>query len=85
MELGKQNQVPQQPAAPASLDDRLIALIRSKGGSTGLPIAQINGQIKNERISTHPEKIWRAYLLARPGLFICDSKGPEARVRLKRP
>lgn len=33
------------------------------------------------KISTHPERSWRAYLAARPHLFDLDPKGPAAMVR----
>ena len=35
------------------------------------------------RISTQPERNWRAYLLARPHLFDLGPKGPDAMVRLR--
>lgn len=35
------------------------------------------------RISTLPEKTWRSYLLARPGLFDLDPRGPDAKVRFR--
>lgn len=35
------------------------------------------------RISTFPERTWRAYLAARPELYFLDPRGPEARVRLR--
>jgi len=33
------------------------------------------------KISTYPEKTWRAYLAARPDLYELDPRGPEAMVR----
>ncbi len=33
------------------------------------------------RISTYPEKTWRAYLCGRPTLYEVDPRGPEAMVR----
>lgn len=35
------------------------------------------------RINILPEKTWRSYLLARPGLFDLDPRGPDAKVRFR--
>ena len=66
-------------------DKLLRDLVWEKGGKLGLPLKKLN-EIMRERhqfsVSTLPEKTWRAYLTARPTLFDCDPKGPQARVRM---
>lgn len=65
----------------AKWDAELRSTIIENGGC--LRIALL-GSLMGKRgclISKHPEKTWRAYLTARPGLFQCDPKGPDARVR----
>jgi hypothetical protein len=69
-----------------NLDPLLRDLIEAMPAMKGFPIADINVAARKTYgvcISTYPEKTWRAYLLARPDLYICDPKDPKARVRLK--
>jgi hypothetical protein len=73
---------------PTELDAFLAAEIGRAGGD-GLPIDRINPIVLRNfgiRIGDRPEKTWRGYLTAseRAGRFICDPKGPLARVRLVR-
>ena len=52
----------------------------------GLLLTDLNTRLQRKHqtaISQRSEKTWRAYLLARPDLFVCDPKGPQARVRLR--
>ncbi len=78
------------PVSPAAIvksptDDKLEALIRL-GGAPGVPIATLGGRmhtLHKVKISETPEGNWRSCLLARPALYNCDPKGPEAKVRLK--
>jgi hypothetical protein len=77
---------PPQPDAGA-LDFKLRDFIKanSKNGQ-GVPMHQLGPMMHARhgiRISTHPERTWRAYLLGRPALFDLDPKGPEAKVRFK--
>jgi hypothetical protein len=53
-------------------------VIRATGGE-GLELARLAG-----RLGKVPEgaKTWRAFFESRPALFVCDPKGPLARVRL---
>jgi hypothetical protein len=67
------------------IDDQIAKLIRA-GGATGIPIVTLGGQMHTRykvKVSKTPERNWRAYLLARPTLFECDPKGPDAKVRMK--
>lgn len=40
-------------------------------------------QAHGTKISTRPERSWRAYLAARPALYDLDPRGPEAMVRFR--
>ncbi|PZQ97817.1 MAG: NYN domain-containing protein [Cereibacter sphaeroides] len=68
------------------LSQKVVALIRSEGGVAGYPIGKLGGRMHADykvKIYEYPEKTWRAYLVARPHLFVCDPKGPDAKVRLR--
>jgi hypothetical protein len=59
-------------------------------GKAGVPMNALDGLVAvavGTRISTMPEKTWRGWLTApaRKGRYICDAKGPTARVRLAPP
>lgn len=82
---------PPKPA-PKTTDElcRNIQKILAENGpaAQGMMIARLASAIHARhqvRISTLPEKTWRAYLLARPELFDLDPKGPDAKVRLRSP
>lgn len=67
-----------------TMDQQIRAVFAEAGDSNGCPITSLGAQMHKRhgtRISTLPEKTWRAYLLARPTLYACDPRGPEARVR----
>lgn len=73
---------------PSELDAFLVAEI-GRAGSDGLPLARINPIVLRNfgiRIGAWPERTWRGYLTASEcaGRFVCDPKGPVARVRLAR-
>lgn len=64
---------------------RVMIAARSKNGQ-GIRIADLSHQMHTKhdtRISSYPEKTWRVYLLARPGLYDVDPRGPESMVRFK--
>lgn len=70
-----------------TLDIKLRDFIKanSKNGQ-GVPMHQLGPMMHAQhgiRISTYPEKTWRAYLLGRPSLFDLDPRGPEAKVRFR--
>ena len=71
--------------AHSSLLAKVRAAIAGQGGTDGITIAALNPLLHRQgvKISLEPEKNWRAWLLARPEHFICDPKGPQARVRLR--
>lgn len=75
------------PPEASDLDLKLRDFIKenSKNGY-GVPMHQLGPMMHAQhgiRISTYPERTWRAYLLGRPSLFDLDPKGPEAKVRFK--
>ena len=77
------------PAAktPADLDVKIRAMIaiHSTGGK-GMRMTDLAREMHHKhgvRISTYPEKTWRAYLLARPDLYDLDPRGPDAMARFR--
>jgi uncharacterized LabA/DUF88 family protein len=74
-------------ASVSELDRQIRAMIAqhsTKG--EGMRIADLAPKMHvahGIRISTLPEKTWRSYLLARPGLFDLDPRGPDAKVRFR--
>jgi hypothetical protein len=66
------------------IESILCDLIREKGGIDGLPMSSINPVMLKFGVKnlTAGKKTWRSYLMARPELFACGPKGPDARVRL---
>ncbi len=91
VEIGAQHftSVPKPPAAEArgDLDNKIVALMTEQGClSEGMRISALGPLMHarhGTRISTFPERTWRAYLKARPELYLLDPRGPEARVRLR--
>ena len=52
----------------------------------GMRLADLNAKMRasfDMKISTRPERTWRAYLSARPTLYDLDPRGPNAHVRFK--
>ncbi|WP_247651374.1 NYN domain-containing protein [Roseovarius autotrophicus] len=79
--------VPRTPAGVTEMDQKIRAIIaaHSKKGA-GMRITDLAPKMHVQhgvRISTFPEKTWRSYLQARPGLFDLDPRGPEAKVRFR--
>jgi hypothetical protein len=78
---------PPQPAKDTRpLLEKVRAAIKAHGGPDGITIVALNRTLFQQgvRISQEPEKSWRAWLKAHPQHFICDPKGPDAKVRLVR-
>ncbi|PWE29307.1 hypothetical protein DDZ14_17525 [Maritimibacter sp. 55A14] len=81
---------PAAPPAPqlTKLESVLVDLIEERGDKGCLPIVSVNGLVRGKmpafKIGDTPEKTWRAYLVARPNLFECQQRGPDACVRLAR-
>ncbi|MFC3182934.1 NYN domain-containing protein [Cypionkella sinensis] len=72
--------------ARSPLEILVCEAIKANGAASGLLIADLNARIRQSvqtKISDTAEGNWRAYLTARPNLFVCDGRGPGARVRLK--
>ena len=70
----------------SSIDKQLLTLMALKNENGGLAIAKLGGHmhtLHKINVSSTPEKTCRAYLMARPNLFTCDPRGPDAKVRLK--
>jgi hypothetical protein len=83
---------PAPPATPTpppatELDKRIRQVITTHGqkgmGLRMALLAPLMQRMHDFRISTQPERTWRAYLLARPHLFDLGPKGPDAMVRLR--
>ncbi len=66
-------------------DFRIRDMIRQHStNGRGMRIADLAPKMHaahSTRISTYPERNWRAYLSARPNLYQLDPRGPEAMVR----
>lgn len=80
--------VPKPTTAISELDKNIRAMIaaHSEKGA-GMRIAELGRKMHQShgiRISTYPERNWRAYLAARPVLYDLDPCGPEAMVRFQR-
>jgi hypothetical protein len=78
---------PVKPPSPvlSDLDKELVAEVQSKG-SDGISLALLGSRmhiIHKNRGSVTPAPHLRTYLDARPHLFLCDPKGPNAKVRVK--
>lgn len=80
---------PEPETLPMSvLEKQVSAVIKARNDKTGLTITELNALMRRQhqtKICETAEGSWRNYLLARPGRFVCDPRGPNARVRLKRP
>ncbi|MYM54121.1 NYN domain-containing protein [Thalassovita mangrovi] len=62
----------------------MIAQHSTKG--QGMRVAELGPKMHKAhgaKISTYPEKTWRAYLAARPLLYELDPRGSEAKVRFR--
>ncbi|MCB6179377.1 NYN domain-containing protein [Rhodobacter sp. Har01] len=71
-------------SGPSTMLDKVRFVVRASGPA-GFPLASLGPAMQQQgiKIAETPEKSWRAWLTARPNVFVCDPKGPEARVRLK--
>jgi hypothetical protein len=79
--------VPDCAAPPPPTFDGLVRKTIEGAGKKGLEIKALDSLVQRAggpKISDQPEGNWRAYLTAQRhhGLFRCDPKGPNARVRL---
>jgi hypothetical protein len=79
--------VSEPPTTVTALDQKIRSMIavHSKKGM-GIHIAELGPKMHIQhgiRISTYPERTWRAYLAARPSLYELDPRGPEAMVRFR--
>lgn len=79
--------VPRNSAGFTEMDQKIRAIIAaySRKGA-GMRIAELAPKMHVQhgiRISSFPEKTWRSYLQARPGLYDLDPRGPEAMVRFR--
>ena len=73
---------------PTAAKDPLVGKVRAivaAAGKGGCPIQSLGpaGQKVGIKISETPQKTWRAWLLAQSSDFVCDPRGPDAKVRLK--
>ena len=84
---------PDEAVAPASTGkvstlDRNIrdTIARHSQNGKGMRIADLAPKMNAAfgiRISTYPERTWRAYFVARNELYDLDARGPDAHVRFK--
>lgn len=79
--------VPKPQSGVTEMDLMIRAMIaeHSKLGA-GMRIAELSPKMHSRhdvRISSYPERSWRAYLAARPTLYDLDPRGPEAKVRFR--
>ena len=85
VELPSASAVAAPPAKQTNFEQKVISLVR-KEDPPGLTIALLSTRMQAAhklKISDEGEKNWRTWLVARPALFDCDPRGPQARVRLK--
>lgn len=71
---------------PLDLNIRTMIANHSKNGA-GMRISLLSTKMHKQhgiRISSRPERTWRAYLVARPQLYDLDPRGPDAMVRFRR-
>jgi NYN domain len=92
--IGKQKAprdgIAQTPAKPRrspgseAMVKRVRALITGSG-TAGYPLQSLGAALYQQgiKISDTPQKTWRAWLTAHPEDFVCDPRGPDARVRLR--
>lgn len=75
---------PKQPADSSAMVKRVRAII-SGSGAAGFPLQSLGAVLHQQGImvSDTAQKTWREWLTAHPSDFICDPRGPDARVRLK--
>ena len=72
--------------APEHLDTQIHKVIDGGEGRRNLQIARLGQTMYRQhdvRISSLPEKNWRAYLTSKPDLYRCDDRGKNARVHLR--
>lgn len=78
---------PAQTAAASNMDSKLCALIKDEGDQDGaMPISKLGAKAGAQlkfKISTQPERTWRAYLSNRPHIYDVDPRGPHAKVRVR--
>lgn len=67
-----------------SMLKRVRAVI-SGGGEDGFPVQSLGAALHQQgiKVSDTPQKTWRAWLTSHPSDFVCDPRGPDARVRLR--
>jgi len=75
----------QRGDSPSKLDEKIRAMIasHSKNGQ-GMRISELAPKMHSShgvKISSYPERTWRAYLTKRPDLYQLDPRGPEAKVK----
>jgi hypothetical protein len=76
-------------AGNASSSSSMLSQVRAVvlgGGLAGFPIHSLGPAMQKHSItvSDTPEKTWRAWLSSHPADFVCEPRGPDARVRIKR-
>ncbi len=84
---GSEHPEPVSGMTATALDLKIRKMIAAHSISgAGMRIAELAPKMHCQhgvRISAHPERRWRAYLLSRPALYDLDPRGPEAMVRFR--
>lgn len=72
----------------SAIDTVLRQLVKTQGAGGWLRIDAINPAVQRTlafKIGSTVDKTWRSYLQNRPELYLCEPRGPNARVRLVKP
>ncbi|MGB5863635.1 MAG: NYN domain-containing protein [Sulfitobacter sp.] len=79
--------VPKTGANVTDLDLNIRCMIAAHSNhGAGMRIAELAPKMHSQhgiRISSYPERSWRAYLVSRSSLYELDPRGPEAMVRFR--
>lgn len=83
--LDRSPRLPAQRPTPLDRNIRSVIAEHSRNGA-GMRLAELAPRMHarfGTRISTYPERTWRAYFAARNDLFDLDPRGPDAHVRFR--
>jgi hypothetical protein len=80
-----QKVTPDAKREPVALGESLVDRVKGIVGKDGCLISSLGpaGQKQGIKISDTPQKSWRAWFLAHESVFVCNPRGPNARVHLK--
>jgi hypothetical protein len=83
-EASRAGSKPGQMTDPDAMLRRVRAIIKG-AGQAGFPLQSLGAALHQQgiKISDSSAKNWRAWLTSHPSDFVCDPRGPEARVRVR--